>query len=1485
MNIFFKNLTVFITSFILILLTNSAQAQLNTLGGVHKTLSNAEKVVSNTSQLVSVIDGAVKEVKDKQLYKSLIDGKEFTLPVGILPGSGDKNYALILNQIFMTPEGLFAEIFMKIPIGGDGRALYFLADKVPFSRTGGIAGDLHLYLLKTDSITFGKERGYSVLFDGLEKGGTEKSCFVTFNCKGFKDLTLAGSVNFSKNSIVKDSKSNEQVSLKYYIQADKLSNFIIQVKDVPSFEFTNLPGYKCTVKELTVDRSEVKNAPEFKLPTWYRDSIRTVVNDPQLVVDGPDWEGVYIPEIVIELPKAFKEGDQKKEGKIVSKDLIIDQNGVTALNKAIDPIDGKIKGWSYSVKYIEVNLIASSLSKGAIEGEVSLPISKDDSKAAFGLVVSKPLTSKDLSYKGYIESKTNGGLLNAEAFGVAKIKLDDSRFEFEYKNDQFYPAAILNGSITLTPKKDTSNTNSKSIGSFGLQFEKLRLTSDKPYLAIDSNGFVQMTSQGSMFSNFPVSIKRPKFVFETGGQRAGIQMTLEVKLQKTGDGTSQSSNGFGGTTTFIIWAKRDAIAQKWKFDGVKMNEITVSVDNGSFKLYGQLATFNDDKAYGTGFCGYLKLIVVDKIHVEASAIFGRYSPVNEDIDPENPPTDASLQDSDSKYRYWFVDAGVYFPPIMIAPFVGISGFTGGLYHNMRMQKEPDPKYKTEVNCQTATGFTYVPDNTLHLGLMAGVGLQSIPTASVFNGKVTLGLEFNKTGGLNMVALWGGVIFLTPEVPLPDTESLKKTTEVKKGIDKYDIKQKEPDPESGALRVTWFTQYDVPAKTFVGDFDIYINYAGVVKGVSEPSNNKAGHIAVLFSPEADYVYIGLPVRPLAIEVINLFTASGYFCAGSTLPNPPIAPLPSEVGAIPIDYNALKTGAGLSFGVRVGVEKKFGGDADFLGCEVWVGAQVWAKAGFDILISKSQHPVECSGYGERGINNWYATGQAFITGGLKLTADYDCGILGSNTLDLLSASITASLFAQLPKPSYLRGTAGITFKILSIGGSANIKIELGQLCRVSDADKNIVFISSIQPASGNTDVMVTEKIIVTFAQPIERFEFNLPDESGSGTLPYRAIVNNSNVIVSHNGNPIPCTYEWNNIKTVLRLSPLSVLPENAEIKVDVEVVLQYNKNGSWINSSKTEKRSITFRTATELPSTDVANIAYAYPLPKMNNYYRMESNTGYIKLATLPNKPMKVAPGYAFHVVFESDGGEVARVTNVTVNNQPGVEQFQYTIPNEKLQNNTRYKLKLVKALESVQKKEKVVEDYNMGYVYQAKDSTILEYTFQTSRFSSFAQKIAFYNVSQVEVSGSSVTHTLSPNSKDKDLMTAEGFTSDETSGRMVGDILSSEPLVRSLGADFTSGFSASGANPELVTYSAYGGKLVVQYNVFDGIQTSNKEKKLTNIVCSIDQMQSCEQSGRSYSFPKGGKYFYKLGYFLPGRDVKTSEVSLSFDLPQDINIAY
>jgi hypothetical protein len=198
---------------VLCTLTNT-HAQLNTLGAAQKTLSSAEDVVSKTSDFVNKIDETFNRIKNDNLYKALIDGREFSFPIGILPDDGDKNYALGLRRVFMTPDGMFAEICMKIPVSSS-KSLYFIADKVPMSTSGGLSGDLRLYLLKSDSIAVGK--GYNILFKGLDasSGDPEKSCFVTFNCKGFKDATLTGAVNFNKASIVKDSESKRQVAVKY----------------------------------------------------------------------------------------------------------------------------------------------------------------------------------------------------------------------------------------------------------------------------------------------------------------------------------------------------------------------------------------------------------------------------------------------------------------------------------------------------------------------------------------------------------------------------------------------------------------------------------------------------------------------------------------------------------------------------------------------------------------------------------------------------------------------------------------------------------------------------------------------------------------------------------------------------------------------------------------------------------------------------------------------------------------------------------------------------------------------------------------------------------------------------------------------------------------------------------------------------------------------------------------------------------------------
>lgn len=321
MNSNFMN-TLFVRFFLLVILLISNSklsiAQLNGLSDAQNTISDVQALVANTQELVDKIDAKTQQVIESGAYKSLIDGKSVTFPFGLLPANQDPNYALIINKVTMTPNGMFAEVFLKLTIPG-GRALYFLADKVPYVKSGGFAGDLRLYLLRTDSMTIGS--GYSIVFTGMEESATE-CCYLTFNCKGFKDFSLAGFLNINEKvcKVSEESASDnanstsasntsgtnvssgssqvkQKVSLAFLIQADRISNFIIQFDNIPTLEFTNLPGFKCTVPKITLDRSELRNPNDLNIPQWYEDSIRVLTQDPTFDVDAPSWEGLYIPSI------------------------------------------------------------------------------------------------------------------------------------------------------------------------------------------------------------------------------------------------------------------------------------------------------------------------------------------------------------------------------------------------------------------------------------------------------------------------------------------------------------------------------------------------------------------------------------------------------------------------------------------------------------------------------------------------------------------------------------------------------------------------------------------------------------------------------------------------------------------------------------------------------------------------------------------------------------------------------------------------------------------------------------------------------------------------------------------------------------------------------------------------------------------------------------------------------------------------------------
>lgn len=1543
-------LKVFLGFIILLLITaNNSFGQTKSAGKVINGISNVQNLVSNASSIVTKIDNAISTVENNNIYKTLVDGYAVKFPFGILPDNGDKKYALVVNSIKFDPVlGMTAEIFMKIPVSSS-RSMYFLADAVPLSKDGSLSGDFKLYLLRTELFKVGE--GYDLQVNGLGKG-TSDSTYVTFNCKGFKDFTLNGSLNFNPNTIVKHSEegtARDTFALKFYVQADRVANLILKFKDVPAFQFKSLPGFKCTVPELTFDKSDLRNAPEFRIPNWYVDSLK--VKDPNLntsALTSVLWEGVYIPSIKIEIPKSFSEGAANSAPVVVeAKDVIVDQYGITALTTAVgDPIlAANIKSFKVDIELVELNLIANKLSKAGVYGGMSFPVCKEDSKLDFGLQFSQKMNSDDLDFYGYA-NWIPGKPIVANAFGLAQFMLNGCSIAFEYTNKQFYPSAAIDGSMMVMPK---SKSASSPIGTLNFEFGNLIISSKSPYVDLGkqnvsfapsadltakvkqvtttvnnkiadakakanqavsavnnrvadataqvttlansvTTGFFRLKSGAeSKLAKLPVTISQVELIKDPDNGRLGLGMVLGIQLQNSGGSSSSSSNGFGGSAGFKIWTKRSVTTKRWSYAGFDLTKITIGVDQESFKLQGQLEMFENDVVYGKGFCGYLELDVIKKINVKVGAIFGKkkeVETVQDTVALAASLTASSLEapiapETTVEYRYWFVDAFASFPGIPLAPGVELNSFTGGLYYHMKMYNvKPAQFAASTVNCKTASGRYFAPDNSMGLGLMAGIGLQSTGGGNAFNGKINFGLQFATGGGLMSLATWGDVGFFDFNFSAPGLEAVGAAMSPTPLDDKTKGESAKRVPSnSSSVSASWFIEYDVPNKTFVGDFDIYMNLAGgLIRGIN--ANDNAGHISIYASPQDWYVYIGKPVEPVGITILDIASASSYLCFGSKLPNPAIAPIPSEIDAkIDIDQSLLSTGGGLSFGARLRVE---GYPHINLGlCDAEIGLKFLVLAGFDVLLSHANEDVYC-GNEKRGHNRWYATGQAYLYGGATLHASYDCWI-ASDDFDIFSMYMSAFVFAQLPKPSYMKGEIKVGFSILGESFDESFGLEFGHQCASATDNNDVNFIENITPVDKTADIAVSEKITVTFSKPLENYTYTMNIGGVSST--YRAHLEAGNLSLKSGTVDIPFTYELGSNNTKLVITPSKVLPENKLIDFRITLTTQKASGNSWSNSGKTETKAIQFKTRFEPDTIPVKAVTFSYPLPNMKNFYKDETTKGFVRLATIPVKALKLKTGYQFEIAIFENTVEVDRVKTVTFDPTFGKNNFTFDIPNRRLESGKNYIFKLMKSPKFVNSSQTSTTsgDVTQGALnFGIQDSVILQYRFSTSKYGTFKDKMTTYGQTYIDIFNGVSQLNLSVNKTKAMGVTTESLSEFETDGFYVNDVETAKELFQLGNIQYDNTFlnsvNAMSGSINTAFSSLKTGSLSATTDVVARLNVLMKEANLTCLInggCSASQV-------KEITIPKG-KIIVPIGYYLPGLTTPTSEYQISVDLTKDIKL--
>jgi hypothetical protein len=1285
-----------------------------------------------------------KIVAENRFIKFLDLISVIDLPAGIPVELGVMEYIIMIDSVVMTPTEsfLFASMVLDTPIG----RIHFRGTNIKFSKDGGLTGDGKLLLVGDYTL----QEGPNV--DLLIRGSNDKT-YVLFDCAGYKQLSLEASLVFSQNIMLLEGPDGlvdetQKVSADFLTTVTEWNDILVTI-NVPKFQLARLRNFSFAITDAVIDLSDVRNPTSMKFPSGY----------PTDVLVGGDlglWRGVFVKSFTITLPKEFKTTDVSPSAvngrlSLAGTNLIIDGAGLTGRISALDVIPlekGRMGNWKYSLDEIFVDLVTGEVTQGGFRGKVNIPLNK----------MENPKTKADsisvLTYSAIIKGTdeflftvSNQGSLNFDLW-KAHVELKPSSYiQVQMRDHEFRPLAHLNGIMTInaplsetasTPEQPTSGltlgsdstaTKSKTVTLASLTFQDLQIQTVKPYVKIGS--FSLGTGVSNSIGGFPLSINEITAPAKDGD----LALNFDVTLSLVGD----TGGGFGANGKFSIISTpiEEGSHLRYQFKKIELQSFGLQIDTGPLKFEGVLNFYKEDAAYGNGISGNLTATIMDKIKIQASAIFG---------------TKNSL-------RYWYVDGLAEFSNgVLIAPAFALYGFGGGAYYHMRV----DNANIGSPLGKTASGIVYVPDELTHRAFKATVAFGVHPGKKALNGDATLDLAFNRSGGLKHINFTGNAYFMN-KLSETTVDALKAKTAklvqlLKKykstaldtvGVDNLNYVEKNEPAVDAQVWASLQINYDFDNKILHSNFKTFINVAkGAITGAGP--NGLAGEAVLHFAPGEWYIYIGRPEyqNRFALEVLGIARVDAYFVIGSTIPGSPPPPqnIHAILGDVDLDYmkdmNALKSGGGVGFGASFGMDT---GDLKFL---VFF-ARFAAGFGFDVML-KDYGDAKCVGGGQLGVNGWYANGQAyaFFEGKIGIRAKILKKVKKVTILEI-GAAVLAQ--AMLPNPTWIHGMVGGKYSVLGglVKGNCKFEVTIGKKCEIIQGEDGsaldeVNVVAEITPPVNAREVDV-------FSLPQAIFNYEMEKE-------YEVIDDNDRLIkfkisldefsLKHNNNLIKTDIKWNADKSVAVLNHDEILPGQKDIALRVVTSFKEKKAGTWVvslsdNTPLQEIHSQTFTTAEEPDYIPPHNVAFSYPLSKQLNFYKNEYNQGFIGLKMWQSNLFGV-PGWRDVVRVTSARGETI---DLPLSIQPATKEIAFIIP-EQLVNDQIYQWSILSIPTNItqatvdanvrisQRQVGIIDESEVavttktaeGVLTQTDDKIVYQNYFRTSVYNTLAEKISSLSAS-------------------------------------------------------------------------------------------------------------------------------------------------------------
>lgn len=1181
-----------------------------------------------------------------RLVSALVDSTPIGLPIGLDRMVEGRRYTIAIVGMNFTPRRaeLNAIIALEFPelhgwLGLGAKDICFHPNGLNMGR-GMLYLPIDRDLVWSDDITIRLKRTQI-------SSDADSGTFVRWDCNGFVSLTIAGEIIFGRNLLVEDlddgNIGSDQIKAEFRTTVRRHDNWIVSLTFNKPFQIRGVEGFGFRIEEAWLDFSDRENPTSFNFPSNYR------YTGDQLL-----WKGFYLKTVEIKLPGQFRTYDSPTQRvSFRANNMIIDRTGFTANIRAENVLrNGNLDGWSFSIDTIYFDMVQTSFSRAGFTGQIGTSFT--DSTLLYRSVLSMDTTSRNLSYNFTIEPPRSGinfnlwqATLELERTTNIRVTIDASGFRAR---------AELNGALSINADLPVVGRTSFT----GIRVQGLVLQTQAPYIACPDScvrfgsaspqKFLAM-EQSDFSSNvpnppdrrggFPVSIQNVRVTTRTrdGRDLAGIEFDLSLNL--TGE-----SNTFEATTKLAVLGRLNLLGgrQRWEFDSVEFDSVSISGDVGVVQLNGGLRFYNQDPTYGNGFKGFVRATFRPTISAQVAAQFG----------------------SKDGYRYWFVDAqAVFNPGITIVPGLDIYGFGGGAWYKMRRTSDlPNARSLRTADTTgrgrpggTLSDVTYVPDNSIAFGFQATVIFGNTGGGQTYNADATLGAEFNSGGGVSQMYLRGDVYFLT---------HINNRTNV---------------PIRGSALIS----YDFGRNIFDGRFDVRVDYARILNG--------NGRVHLYISPSTWHIHIGTPREPINVNInipgLDRTEFSAYFMVGMNLPPP--EPVPSNVSRIigtmaypARDETLQREGNGFAFGARLNSRTNIGR----LSLGPFIARLDLVNTGFDMAF-KNYPGLTCEGFPPGtpiGINGWYASGQlwAYLQGEIGINVD---AWFASGVFKIIDVGAAAALQGGLPNPTWLSGEVGGDYNILGglVRGNCRFAFTLGERCRIPTESPlaAIRILSSLDPPDGATNVDPYINPVAAFNAEVNReFEIEQVRDDGSKiTRGFRFIIERFEL--RRGSSTVPCTQQIADNGLGAALVPIDMLQPRTDYNITIRIRGQEFIDGQWRNARKADGSEIiaelshNFRTGNAPDYIPPDAVAYSYPFHTQRYFLIDECRSGVIQLKQgRPDLFNVTDPNYdiSYHVKFVPvDGGPIL-TTEARYDNSTRTISFQ--IP-AGLQTSTTYATQLIR----------------------------------------------------------------------------------------------------------------------------------------------------------------------------------------------------------------